>query len=224
MLLALPIVTASLVLSYRRSFWIATILGVAMVALFGASRLQRRLAIPAVALAAAAIWVTFTLGGVTGQLSGPVVERAESLTPAKVVANREDRYRLDERANVIEAIRAHPITGLGVGVPWVAVHPLPIENGRQYVHFALLWFWLKFGVLGALAYVCFVASGVAASVAASRGQVDPLLSCVALGMVGAFLGLALAETTAAFVGPDVRLSAVFAGALGLVSRLRVLDD
>lgn len=219
---AMPLVTASLLLSYRRSFWLATILGLVVVLALGTSKIQFRLAVPTLACVALLTWATLSLGNLQEPLGGAVTERAQSLSPTKVAANAQDRYRLDERANALEEIRDHPVTGLGIGVPWRARHPLALEHGRQYVHFALLWFWLKFGLLGAMAYVIIMAGGVLAGLRAARHRQDPVLRCVGAAAAGAFLGLALAETTATFLGDDPRMTVVVAVALGVVSSLATI--
>ena len=69
--------------------------------------------------------------------------------------NAQDRYRLDELRNVTAEIRKEPITGLGLGGQWAAIHPLGIEheNGRGYTHVVALWWWMKLGILGLIAYL-----------------------------------------------------------------------
>lgn len=216
---AMPLVVGSLLLSYRRSFWLATILGLVVVLALGSSRLQFRLAIPVLGSVALLTWLTLGLGIVQDPLDGSVGERARSLNPTEVAVNAQDRYRLDERANAVAEIRDHPVAGLGIGVPWRARHPLAIEHGRQYVHVAVLWFWLKFGVLGAIGYVMAMGAGALAGLRASRRRDDPVLRCAGAAVAASFLGLALAETTATFVGPDPRMTVLFGVALGLASSL-----
>ena len=117
MTLLLPLLTASLLLSYRRSFWIGAALGVVLVVILGTSPVGRRLLIPIGLAVAVSIWL---LGSIHFQDQIPIVKRAESLSPSKLEASAQDRYRLNERANVIAEIRAHPISGLGVTIPWRA--------------------------------------------------------------------------------------------------------
>lgn len=215
------IVLTSLVLSFRRSFWIAAVLGLLIVLLFGLGPLQRRLSVPAVAIVVLGVWACLSVGLGT-QLQGPVVDRAESISPTKVRASKDDRYRFDERANVIAELREHPVTGLGIGVPWVARHPLPIENdlGRQYTHVAVLWFWLKLGLLGAIAYVALMATAVVAAYRVFREHPHPWLSAFGLGAFGGLLGLIAAETTATFTGVDGRFCLTFGALLGVLAVLR----
>lgn len=218
-LLVSPLLIACLLLSYRRSFWIASVLGVVLIVLLGTSPAGRRLLVPASLVVLVAIWL---LGSLDFQSNLPVVKRVSTLSLNKLEANREDRYRLDERANVISEIRRHPITGLGVGVPWQATAaPLSVEHeeGRQYVHFAALWFWLKLGVLGVFAYVGIIIGSIALGWHAWRWGRDPLLRAFALASVCAIAGLAVMDTTASFTGVEGRFTVLFAFQVGLLALL-----
>jgi O-antigen ligase len=221
-LLGSPLLIASLVLSYRRSFWIAAILGLLLVVLLGTSSAGRRMLVPVSLLLAISIWL---LGSVGFQSSGsPIARRLASLNPSKLEANAQDRYRLDERANVLGAIGEHPVTGLGVTVPWAATfQPLSVEHfeGRLYVHFAALWFWLKLGILGFLAYVTFIAGAALLAWQAWRSSREPVLRAFGLASLCGIVGLAAMDTTASFTGVDARFTVLFGaqlGLLGLVAR------
>ncbi len=218
LLLGTPLLIASLVLSYRRSFWIAAILGILLVILLGTSSAGRRMLVPISLLLAVSILI---LGSVGFQSSGsPIVRRFETLSPSKLEANAQDRYRLDERANVLGAIGEHPITGLGMMVPWAATfRPLSVEHseGRLYVHFAALWFWLKLGILGLLAYVTMIlGSGLLAWQAWRRSR-EPVLRAFGLASLCGIIGLAAMDTTASFTGVDPRFTVLFGAQLGLLA-------
>ena len=217
MLLGGPLLFASLLLSYRRSFWIAFVLAGLLVLLFGLSPLGRRLLLPVALSIGVAIWLA---GSVQFQSQLPVVKRVVSLQPARVEANVEDRYRLDERANVLGEIGRHPITGLGMTIPWAATdRPLPVEHegGRGYVHFAALWFWLKLGILGLLAYIGFVCgSGVLAWQAWRRSR-EPALRAFGLASLCGIVGLVVIETTATFTGVDARFTVLLGAQVGLIA-------
>jgi O-Antigen ligase len=219
MLLGGPLLAASIVLSYRRSFWIATVLGLLLVLLFGTSPTGRRLLVPASLVIALAVLV---LGSLHFQAQLPVVKRVESLAPTKLTANAQDRYRLDERANVLGAIREHPITGLGLGVPWQAtVRALSVEHeeGRQYVHFAALWFWLKLGILGLAAYIAIMAGSLVLAWRVWRRSAEPLVRAFGLASLCGVAGLAVIETTASFTGIDARFTVLFSAQIGLLALL-----
>jgi O-antigen ligase len=217
MLLGSPLLFASLLLSYRRSFWIAFVLAVLLVLLLGLSPLGRRLLLPVAAGIGVAIWL---VGSVQFQSQLPVVKRVASLQPSRVEANIEDRYRLDERANVLGEIGRHPITGLGMTIPWAATdRPLPVEHagGREYVHFAALWFWLKLGVLGLLAYIGFVCASAVLAWQAWRRSREPALKAFGLASLCGIVGLVVIETTATFSGVDARFTVLLGVQVGLLA-------
>ena len=199
MLLGTPLLCASLLLSYRRSFWIAAALGVLLVLLLGTSPLGRRMLLPVGLLVALAIWL---LGSTSFQSQSPIVKRVSSLQSSKVEANVEDRYRIDERANVLSEIERHPVSGLGMTIPWEATaRPLPVEHegGRLYVHFAALWFWLKLGILGLLAYVAIVAASMVLAFRAWRAAYDPISRAFGLASLCGVVVLVVLDTTAGFL-------------------------
>jgi O-antigen ligase len=217
MLVGAPLLIASLLLSYRRSFWIAAALAIVLMVMLGLSPLGRRLLAPAIVAIAVAVWL---VGSVHFQSQLPIVKRAVSLTPSRVEANVEDRYRLDERANVLGEIKAHPITGLGMTIPWAATaRPLPVEheNGRNYVHFAALWFWLKLGILGLFAYVGMLGGAVALAWRAWRHSREPALRAFGLASLCGIVGLAVIETTATFTGVDPRFTVLLGAQIGLLA-------
>jgi hypothetical protein len=211
--------SAPLMLSYRRSFWIADLLGIALVVLLGLSNNGRRVLLPAVLLVAAAIW---SLGGIAVQSDTPLGQRVQSLSSSKLQAKPEDRYRLDERANVVAEIKREPVTGLGFGVGWRAsARPLPVEVNpdHEYVHFAVLYWWLKLGILGMLAYVSFLGAGLVLSFGVWRRASDPVFRAFGLGSMCSFVGLAVIETTATFTGPDPRMTLLLGAQLALLAVL-----
>jgi O-antigen ligase len=224
MLLGGPLLFASLLLSYRRSFWIAFVLAALLVIMLGLSPLGRRLLLPVVVGIGLAIWLA---GSVQFQSQLPVVKRVASLQPSRIEANVEDRYRLDERANVLGEIGRHPITGLGMTIPWAATdRPLPVEHegGRGYVHFAALWFWLKLGILGLLAYIAFICgSGVLAWQAWRRSREAPLRAFSLASLCG-IAGLVVIETTATFTGVDARFTVLLGVQVGMLALLARTAD
>ncbi len=217
-LIATPIALACLVLSYRRSYWIATVACVLVIVLVAISPNSRRLLLPSVTVVGLALFVAFS-SGTSIELTGPLGQRIEQLSPSKVRANAEDRYRIGERDNVFAAVRASPIAGLGIGVPWPAVHPVSVEhpNGRFYSHVATLWFWMKFGLLGLLAYVGLIATSVVVGIRIFRQHPDRVIAAAGLAGGVSVLGLAVAETTATFIGAEPRMSMIIGLLIGLLA-------
>lgn len=214
---ALPIVAAAFVVGLKRSLWLGGVVGVAMVVVLGLSRVGRRLAVPAIVVAGVLGWIVVS-AGVSAPLGGPVAERVSSLNPQAITANAQDRYRLDERANVWAGIKEHPVTGLGQGVQWRAVHPLGIEHedARNYVHFALLWFWMKYSLLGAIGYVALMLAATVVGVRVARRHPDPFMAAVGLGAVAAVVSLAVAELTVTWTGADARFTLILGATIGAI--------
>jgi O-antigen ligase len=137
-----------------------------------------------------------------------------------------DQYRVNERQNALENVRRHPVTGLGLGVPWREYHRLPtvFEDGRNYVHIAALWYWLKLGVLGVIAYALFMFAAVHAGWRVWKRQRDPRLRAVGLGAAAAVTGLMVAEATASFTGVEARVSVIFGAMLGWLIAAGAVDE
>jgi O-Antigen ligase len=219
-LAVVPLAFADLVLSYRRSFWIAAVIGLAIVLVLG-SRRGRAFVLLGLAALGIGVYVALSGAGGTATSSSPIVRRAISLEPSRLSANAEDRYRLDERTNVWAEVRRHPITGLGIGVPWRARYPLPLEHesGRSYTHIVSLWYWLNLGLLGVLAYVSLSLTTLYMAWKVWRAALDPLDRAVGLALLGALIGLIFAETTGSFTGVDARFSVVEPIAFGILAAM-----
>lgn len=217
--LCLPLLLASLVLSYRRSFWIAAVLALLLVIALASIPRTRVILVVAALLVAVSVWA---VGAVPFQSQTPLVTRVTSLSPSKLETNPEDRYRLDERANVVLAIRQNPFAGLGLDVPWSAwAQPLGVEhvNGRLYVHFAFLYWWMTLGILGAAAYVAVIVSALFLAWRTWRVNREPLFRYFGVASFCSVAGLAVIETTASFTGVDQRFTVLFAAQLGLLAVL-----
>lgn len=218
---ATPLLILSLALSFRRSFWIAAVLGILLVFLLASRPLGRRIAVVGAILLGLAAW-TVSLQPV--QTETPIVERARSLQPSKVESNAQDRYRIDELRNVTAEIRRHPVTGLGLGGEWAAVHPLGIEheNGRGYTHVVALWWWLKLGILGVISYLALMGTMLAMGWQVWRRSADRLFAAAGLGIFCGVLALAIVETVGSFTGIDPRFTAVVGAVGGLLAVMRRL--
>jgi O-antigen ligase len=225
MLAGAPIAFLALVVSYRRSFWIAAIITLIVVIII-ASRHRGRavLAIGAIALALGT-FVAIGVGSSEGPQQSPLVQRAQTLSPGGLGSNRGDRYRMDERKNVLQNIREHPLTGIGLGVSWQVHYPLAESHDRRYAHVAFLWFWLAFGPLGAIAYVFLLFSALWTAVRLWRRHPDPAIQVGAIAAFGGVLALAIVELTATFTSIEPRTSVLLGAILGwLVAAWRDLPS
>ncbi len=213
--LSVPIVTLSLLLSFRRSFWVAAVLGVLLVTMGAAGRRSRPFVVLGLLGVGLALWVAVSAGGSTDS-TNPIIDRAESLSPTRIQSTSGDRYRLEEQRNVVAEIRAHPLSGLGLGIPWTQRFPVSESHpgGRYYTHVTPLWYWLKLGPMGVVSY--FWLSGLAVIVGYQRFRRsrEPMVRVVGLAIAAGWVGLVVAELTGPFSGIDFRLTIVAALVLG----------
>jgi O-Antigen ligase len=214
-----PLAVAELAFSYRRGFWLGVLSGAVLVVLLASSSHGRRVVIPTVVLIATLGWLGLMSLGSGAAGSDPVVKRLESLQPGKLELNVQDRYRLDERRNVLANLEEHPIAGLGIAVPWVAPHPLSVQHpgDRTYTHMIVLWYWLNLGLLGLIAYVALMASAIGTAFLVWRRHASELVRCAALGLMATLVGSIAVETTGSFMGVDVRFTIVMGVILGLLA-------
>jgi hypothetical protein len=212
-----PIAAACLLLSFRRSFWIATVAGGLLVLLLGTGQTGRRLLLPGlVVLGLAGYLVSATA---VAQINGPVGERIQQLSPTKIKSNKEDRYRLGERRSVVADLRQDPIAGLGLGIPWRQRYPISEEHagGGQYVHFGVLWWWMRLGILGPIGYLALLGTTVALALRVWRRSADGVIGAASLGTAAGLVGLAVAELTATFTGAEVRTSVLVGFVVGFIA-------
>jgi O-Antigen ligase len=212
---------AALVLSFRRSFWIGAILGFILILLLATGRRGGRVLLPGIIIFTLAGAAAFVVAGPTNS-SNPVQARAKALSPSQIQLNADDRYRIEERRNVLKDLAQRPFFGLGIGVPWVAHRAVSIDfNGsRQYVHFLPLWYWMKMGIFGLIAYIWLFGTALWMSFSIWRRHPDGLHRSIGLAAFAGFAGLMVVETTASFTGVDTRFSIVVGAALGWLAAAR----
>lgn len=218
---ATPLAIAALLLSYRRSWWIGTVVAGVIVILLATGPTGRRLLVPMLLVIVGIVYLALS-GTVVKQSQGPIGERLQSLSSGNLQASREDRYRLDERRNVLAELRDAPVTGLGLGVPWRARHPLSTEHpgGRNYTHIATLYWWLKLGPLGLAAYLWIMLTAMVTGVKVFRRHHDDVVRATALAVSAAVAGLMVAELTATWTGIDLRFTIVVGAMLGFLAAAR----
>ncbi len=216
-----PLALTSLLLSYRRSFWIGASVGLVLVVLLGSGRFGRRVVLPLIVVVSIGLALTLS-GHVVTEQQSPLIKRAQSLDPTKLKTNKEDRYRIDERRNVLADIADHPVTGIGLGRGWQERYPVSVERkgSRDYVHFAALWYWLHLGILGLAAYLWLFGAAIMTGYGLWKRGPEPWLRAIGLGFVGSLTALMIAETTASFTGIELRATIVVGAALGLLAAAR----
>jgi hypothetical protein len=202
---AVPFATLALLLSYRRSFWIGAVFAILLVALVASRRRGRALAWVAGAGVCLVLVATLTLGQGDRAYSG-IAGRVRLLEPGQLSATSGDRYRTDEQRNVLDEIEENPIIGVGLGQPWRVRHPLSETHDRRYVHRAVLWYWLHFGLLGVAAYLWLMGTALLVAFRVWRRHHDGLVRVCALASFGVVAALLVVELTATFTGIEARMS------------------
>jgi hypothetical protein len=212
---------AALVLSFRRSFWIGAILGFILILLLATGRRGGRVMLPGLIIFVIAFGAAYVVAGPTNS-NNPLQARAKALSPSQIQLNADDRYRIEERRNVLKDLAQRPIYGLGIGVPWVAHRAVSLDfNGaRQYVHFLPLWYWMKMGIFGLIAYVWLFGTALYMGYSLWKRHPDGLHRAIGLAAFAGFAGLMVVETTASFTGVDTRFSIVVGAALGWLAAAR----
>jgi hypothetical protein len=209
-----PVALLALLLSYRRSFWIAGAFTLIVVAIV-ASRHRGRIVMVLAGIALALTFTAVLTVGTSGSSTSPLAAKAKTLSPeGGLEEDKGDRYRTDERRNVIANIEEHPLTGIGLGVPWKVHFPLAETHDRRYVHFALLWFWLALGPLGPIAYLVLMGAGLWAAVRIWRHHPDPIVQVGAIACFGAILAVLIVELTTTFTAIEPRFSLILGALFG----------
>jgi hypothetical protein len=178
-----------ILLTYERTFWVATVLGMVVVAL-RAGTIQRRRALfwgPTAAV--------IVLAGLATAGPGDLAAARERLLSIGQYANDNSvRYRVVETRNVTRAIDLAPWTGSGLGAeiwwgrPWENVPP----SYTWYAHNGYLWLVWKMGILGA-----FLLFGLLGWAVVSRAppNEDPSLRWIRIGAQSGLLVLLVSSIT-----------------------------
>jgi len=176
-------------LSFRRGYWLIWVLGVGTVSLLGVRRAGvQRAAVP---LAMASIVI---IGSVIAFGTGNLALRLASFDPDAdartnaFAATTSDH--VNDIADAMDVIWASPITGLGMGVTYQTNRISAWKTESFVVHSAPVHVWLKFGVLGLIAYLGFHYAWIRASFR----RLDSVVSSVVMTATGVFVASEIVAT------------------------------
>jgi O-antigen ligase len=199
----LAVLLTCLALSYTRSTWFATFVGVMLVVVArpGPRVALRGLRTALVVLAAGTgLYAVATLGGL-GHAGQVVASRFGTSLNSRVVEDQSYQQRLDENAVAVDAVRRHPLTGVGLARPFgidrvvYQNDPAPrlVTVPQLFVHNLVLMVWLQLGLLGvaALAWLVVRLLRVLASARAAGTELTAAGAAAAV----AFLIQGLLQTT-----------------------------
>jgi hypothetical protein len=186
---AIALNAASCLLTFERTFWLATVLGM-LIVLFKAKPVQRMKAVFMVPL------LVILIVGTSAVIAPNTLTTASQRLLSVGSYGQDDsvRYRLTESRFVLHEIRAHPVEGSGLaapifwGQPWAQVPP----KSYTFSHDGYLWLAWKLGIPAAalLALLC----GAAILLRGPRSA-DELSRSVRHGAQGALAGVLLATIT-----------------------------
>jgi hypothetical protein len=184
--LGVPIgaIASSLVvaLSFRRSFWLAWVVGMVVVAIFARrnGRLPMRRTGILVGCFVLVAWIAIAAYG-----ADVLSERLASFYPtSESIYSSTNQDHIDDIGEGFLQVRSNPILGIGMGRTYETPSLVGWKEISFEVHNALVQVWLKFGLLGLVAYLGFHWSWIRASLnVAVRGRT----MCAAHAGVGAYL-------------------------------------
>lgn len=186
---ALALNIASCLVTFERSFWLDTLAGLLFVLLFAAGRRRVKLLL---ILLGAGVFTVAALAIITPSTLTTAQQRLNSISSYS--SDTSVRYRVVESGFVYDRIRAHPLTGSGLGAsifwgqPWAQVPP----KTRHYSHDGYFWLAWKVGVPAAALLIGLL---VSALFTRSPATEDPLSRAVRRGAQGAIAGLLVATIT-----------------------------
>lgn len=180
---------ACVLLTYERTFWVATAAAILFVTIRSGRRPRARALVwgPAVVLVMLCSMATLSPGTL-----GAARERLLSL--GQYSSDGSVRYRVVESRHVLEEIGAHPAVGAGLGAELVWSRPwegVPTRS-YHYTHNGYLWVVWKLGLPAAL--LLFATLAVAIAWRAPPDE-EPLAQSLRRGSQGALLLLMIASIT-----------------------------
>ncbi len=161
---SLPIDLLALMVTYRRAGEAALAIGLVFLVII-LLRVNRPLFMKIVPVTALilALYVGAEWNCTHGALCQPARAISSQFNPDPRDA-ASDNYRLTERFDLVQNIKANPITGLGFGQPFVFYISLPDLSFWPFWHYTphdeILWVWVKMGALGFLAFWWLIASAL----------------------------------------------------------------
>lgn len=179
----------SLLLTYERTFWVATLLGAAFVLLKAGGLPRFRAVVWGTAVALLALVVLATLA------PAELTAARERLLSLSQYANDDSlRFRVTESRHVLTEIRERPVLGSGLGATVFFGRPWDLEppESKTFAHNGYLWLAWKLGIPGALLLLVVLFSSI--GWLDRPGQRDPF-GAVQNGARGALLTLVIASVT-----------------------------
>ncbi len=222
---------AGSVLTFRRGGWVAGLVALAALTVLLPAHQRRRL-LTGFALAAALIAVALPLAasGSGGTWLNGVSQRFTSVGAGGSDASA--RYRLTEWQHDLQAIRSHPLRGIGLGSGVVFADPRYTPGlgyggvwSHVYIHDSYLWFAVKLGLGGLLALLGLLGATLVRGWRAYRTSLDERargLLAAALASLACLLFMSLTDAHLNSVSVTPTIAALI-GLVEVVRRRGALD-
>lgn len=176
-------------LTYERTFWVMTVLCCGVVALRAgrAERARALIGAPLAAVLLAVVLATVAPGALT-------TARERLLSIGQYGRDNSVAYRVLESQYVLDAVRARPVVGSGLGATIYWGRPLERVPARIYYfsHNGFLWVTWKLGLVGTVLLFGLIGAAIARP---GRARGTPLFAAVTGGAAGALLCLLLVNVT-----------------------------
>jgi hypothetical protein len=229
MLVVLPPLVFTLLVTNRRLGFVVLSVGLALVALILLrTRRDLFLRLTPVALAGLVIYTALFWNG-TGTLSEPIRAVRSLVAPATERDLSSNAWRELENINISYNIRTAPFTGLGFGRPYSFAVEQPALDAtgftywRYIAHDAIYWVWMKMGVIGFVLFWYLIGSAVVLGLITFRQLRDGYLRAIALVVAGVVLMQVIFSY--GDLGLTYSRSMIFLGCmLGVLARLPALGD
>jgi O-antigen ligase len=222
---------SALFVTFQRGAWVAAVTAVVVTIAALPPRLRSRL-LKVVAAAVAIIAIVALGAAARSDRSGtsPVeagLERIKSIEFFQ--GDPSAQHRTAEWSRAGQAIREHPAFGIGLGSGIVFYSPLfreetdTIGNGFRtyYIHNSYIWFALKLGIAGAVAFFALVFGSTYAGWRAFKRSIDPRAKPLLLGSVVGLVALLVLSVTGPHLNFD-RSTTYAATLVGLVQVVPLL--
>ena len=178
-----------LLLTYERTFWVATFLGLGFIAVRAGFAQRLRVVALVVGL------VLVLAPAMSAIAPGALAAASERLLSLNQYGNDDSvRYRLQEGRHVVDKIQGHPLVGWGLadevfyGLPWLQAPP----KAETFAHNGYLWLAWKIGIPGALLLFAVIGWAI---VARPPPGADPLYRAVRLGAQASLILMAVINIT-----------------------------
>lgn len=155
LLAAIVVINAlSLLLTFERSLWVATVAGALFIVLRSSavSRFKAIITMALVVLLALPVLATIAPGALT-------TARERLLSIGQYGSDNSVRFRIDESRFVLDRITDHPITGSGMGatIHWGRPYDRVAASSTPFSHNSVLWLSWKLGIPAVILLLAMIA-------------------------------------------------------------------